>query len=141
MHSESDTSPRILAFCCMYCAYAAADAAGSLRLSYSPSVEIVLVPCSGRVSILDILRALEHGADGVLVAGCEEGSCHFSTGNFRAKKRVEYVRKLLEEIGIEPERVQMHHVSASQGVRFREIVQKVTDEISRLGVINWNKKY
>ncbi|MEJ5300960.1 MAG: hydrogenase iron-sulfur subunit [Thermodesulforhabdaceae bacterium] len=132
--------PRILAFCCMYCAYAAADAAGSMRLSYPVNVHVVLVPCSGRVDETFILQAFENGADGVYVAGCEEGSCHFVNGNFRAKKRVIALKKLFAEIGLEPERVEMFHISASQGGLFAKVARDMTERIRSLGIIGWNKR-
>ncbi len=132
--------PKVLAFCCMYCAYAAADMAGSMRLTYPPNVEIILVPCTGRVEIHHILEALENGADGVCVAGCEEGSCHFSVGNLKAKKRVAYVKTLLEELGIDPDRVEMFHISASQGPLFAKVASEMTENIRRLGILKWNKQ-
>ena len=92
--------PVIVAFCCHYCAYTAADMAGSKRLCYPPNVKIVRVPCSGKVDAIHIMKALEMGADGVYVAGCLEGDCHFKNGNINAAKRVAYVKKLLDEIGI-----------------------------------------
>ncbi len=137
--SEILEEPSIVAFCCMYCAYAAADMAGSMRLSYPTNVKIVLVPCTGRVDELHILRAFEKGADGVYVAGCEEGSCHFESGNLRAKRRVARLKLLLQEIGLEPERVEMFHISASQGGLFAKVARKMTEKIGRLGVLRWNK--
>lgn len=131
--------PVVVAFCCMYCAYAAADAAGSMRLTYPANVHIVLVPCSGRVDDLFILKAFENGADGVYVAGCEEGSCHFVSGNFRVKKRIAALKKLLNEIGIEPERLDMFHISASQGGLFAKVAREMTERIKSLGIIKWNK--
>lgn len=131
--------PRIVAFCCMYCAYAAADAAGSMRLVYPPNVHIVLIPCSGRIDDLFILQAFEKGADGVYVAGCEEGSCHFVSGNLRAKKRVNSLKGLLKDIGIEPERLEMFHISASQGGLFAKVAREMTERIRSLGIIKWNK--
>jgi coenzyme F420-reducing hydrogenase delta subunit len=136
---EPSDEPLILAFCCMYCAYAAADAAGSMRLTYPANVHVILVPCSGRVDELFILQAFENGADGVYVAGCEEGSCHFVNGNLRAKKRVGAVKKLLSEIGLEPERVEMFHISASQGGLFAKVARDMTERIRSLGIIGWNK--
>jgi len=136
---EPSDEPLIVAFCCMYCAYAAADAAGSMRLTYPANVHIILVPCSGRVDELFILQAFENGADGVYVAGCEEGSCHFVNGNLRAKKRVGAVKKLLSEIGLEPERVEMFHISASQGGLFAKVARDMTERIRSLGIIGWNK--
>jgi coenzyme F420-reducing hydrogenase delta subunit len=136
---EPSDEPLIVAFCCMYCAYAAADAAGSMRLTYPANVHVILVPCSGRVDELFILQAFENGADGVYVAGCEEGSCHFVNGNLRAKKRVGAVKKLLSEIGLEPERVEMFHISASQGGLFAKVARDMTERIRSLGIIGWNK--
>ena len=125
--------PVIVAFCCHYCAYTAADMAGSQRLPYPPNVKIVRVPCSGKVDALHIVKAFEKGADGVYVAGCLEGDCHFKNGNTRAVRRVEYARKFLAEIGIEPERLEMVHVSAGMGYRFAEIATTITEKIRELG--------
>ncbi|MCU0600984.1 MAG: hydrogenase iron-sulfur subunit [Desulfobacterales bacterium] len=130
----SDTfEPRILAFCCKYCAYAAADLAGSMRLSYPTNIKVIQVPCTGRVDIIHLLRAIEDGADGVYVAGCLEGECHFIEGNLRARKRVNYVKEVLKDIGIEPERVEMYNLSSAMGPRFAEIAQEMTQKIKELG--------
>ena len=131
-HTETFV-PRIVAFCCQYCAYAAADLAGSMRLQYDPNVRIVLVPCTGRIDVIHILRALEDGADGVYVAGCLEGGCHFLEGNFKAKKRVQFVKRLLAGIGIEPERLEMFNLSSAEGPRFAEIAREMTEKIKALG--------
>lgn len=125
--------PTIVAFCCHYCAYTAADMAGTMRLSYPTNVKVVRVPCSGKVDTIHMMKALEKGADGALVAGCLEGDCHFKNGNMRAAKRVEFVKKLLEEIGIEPERLAMVTMSAGMGTRFAQIANEFTDEIRKLG--------
>ncbi|HIJ57293.1 MAG TPA: hydrogenase iron-sulfur subunit [Deltaproteobacteria bacterium] len=125
--------PQIVAFCCKYCAYAAADLAGSMRLSYPPNVKVIQLPCTGRVDILHLLKAVEDGADGVYVAGCLEGECHFLKGNLRARKKVNYVKKTLEEIGIEPERVEMFNLSSAMGSRFAEIANEMTQRIKDLG--------
>lgn len=130
----SDTfEPRILAFCCKYCAYAAADLAGSMRLSYPANIKVIQVPCTGRVDIIHLLRAIEDGADGIYVAGCLEGECHFIEGNLRARKRVNYVKEVLKDIGIEPERVEMYNLSSAMGPRFAEIAQEMTQKIKELG--------
>ncbi len=125
--------PQIIGFCCKYCAYAAADLAGSMRLSYPSSIKIVQVPCTGRIDVIHILRALEEGADGVMVAGCLEGECHFLTGNLKAKKRLMSVKKILEQIGIEPERVAMFNLSSAMGQRFAEIATEMSEKIVELG--------
>jgi len=101
------TTIRIIAFCCRYCAYAAADLAGVLRLPYPTQTRIVQIPCTGRLDPLEVLHTFEHGADGVMVAGCLEGDCHFQTGNYNAIKRVTYIQSILVRIGLEPERIEM----------------------------------
>ena len=129
----SDFEPRLIAFCCQYCAYSAADMAGSMRLQYPPNVEIVLIPCTGRFDPLFALKAFENGADGVYVAGCLEGTCHFLDGNIRAKKRVLHLQRELKALGVEEDRLRMYNLSASQGPRFVEIAGEFTDLIRRLG--------
>ena len=104
-----------------------------MRLSYPPEVKVLQVPCTGRVDIIHLLSAIEDGADGVYVAGCLEGECHYSTGNLKAKKRVAYVKQVLEELGIEPERVEMFNLSSAQGQRFAEIAQEMVERIRALG--------
>lgn len=125
--------PRIVALCCHYCAYAAADLAGGMRLAYPPNVEIVRLPCSGRATPLHLLEALLSGADGVMVAGCREGDCHFLTGNLYAKRRVARAKELLAEAGVEPERVEMFNLSAAEGPRFAELAREMTERIRKLG--------
>ncbi len=131
--NANDFEPVIVAFCCHYCAYAAADLAGSGRLQYPPNIRIVRSPCTGRLEINFFLRALESGADGVLVAGCEEGSCHFKEGNYLAKGRVNTARQLLKEAGLEPERLRMVNVSAASSQRFAECVREMVETVRKLG--------
>jgi F420-non-reducing hydrogenase iron-sulfur subunit len=104
-----------------------------MRLNYPSNIKIINVPCTGRVDILHLLKAVEDGADGVYVAGCLEGDCHYLTGNLKARKRVAYVKKVLEGIGIEPERVEMYNLSAAQGARFAEIAREFAQRIQELG--------
>lgn len=104
-----------------------------MRLSYPSNVKIIQVPCSGRVDILHLLRAIEDGADGVYVAGCLEGECHYISGNLKAKKRVRYVKKVLEELGMEPERVEMFNLSSGEGPRFTQIAREMVERIKGLG--------
>lgn len=129
----SDFEPKIVAFCCHYCAYSAADLAGSMRLQYSPNVRIIEMTCSGNIDHRVLLNAFEEGADGVYVAGCLEGDCHFLKGNYRARKRVQYVKKILEEIGFESERLEFYNLSAAMGPRFAEIANEMTERIKKLG--------
>jgi len=102
-------------------------------LTYPSNIRIVKVPCTGRVAIIHLMKALEKGADGVFVAGCMEGDCHFQAGNLRARKRVAYVKQLLETIGMEPDRVAMYNLSSGEGPRFAEIAQEMTEKIRQLG--------
>ena len=125
--------PEIVAFCCHYCAYTAADMAGSKRISYPSNVKIIRIPCTGKVDAIHIMKALEKGADGVYVAGCLEGDCHFKNGNTRARHRVEYVQKYLEELGWEPERVAMMNMSAGMGEFFARTALEFTQKIKQLG--------
>ncbi len=104
-----------------------------MRLNYPPNVRIVNVPCTGRVDMIHLLKAIETGADGVYVAGCMEGECHFRNGNIKAKRRVMAVKKILQEVGLEPERVEMFNVSASDGPRFAAIAREMTERIRALG--------
>jgi|UniRef100_A0A7C4ETU0 F420-non-reducing hydrogenase iron-sulfur subunit len=129
----ADFEPIIVAFCCHYCAYGAADLAGSMRLEYPPNIRIIRLPCTGKVTPILLLRAFEKGADGVYVAGCLEGDCHFIHGNLVAKPRVNYTKKLIQEVGLEPERLEMFNMSAAMGPRFAEVAREFTERIKALG--------
>ncbi len=131
--STKEFTPEIVAFCCRHCAYSAADLAGGARLSYSPSIKIVELPCTGRASVLEVLHALEDGADGVVVAGCLPGTCHYLNGNTQAAKRVRRVTNLLEEIGLEDQRARMINISAAMGAQFAEKVQEFAETIREVG--------
>ena len=131
----SEWEPKIVAFCCDFCAFAAADLAGAMRLQYSPNVRIVRLPCTGKVDAIHLMKAFEDGAEAVFVAGCLEGQCHYLEGNLRAKKRVAYVKKLLAEAQIEPERTEMFNLSSAMGGRFAEIVEEMTQRVKKLGPI------
>ena len=129
----SDFEPVVVVFACDYCAYTAADVAGRMGLDYPPGIRIMRVPCTGQVDSLHVLHALEKGADGVLVAGCLEGDCHFKNGNLRAAARVKALRRLLDEIGIGAGRVAMTHMSAGQGAVFADMARQFAESISLLG--------
>jgi len=102
-------------------------------LSYPTNVKIIKLPCSGRAEIIHLMKAFEEGADGVFVAGCLEGDCHYQTGNLRAKKRVAYVREMLDQVGVGGERIVMYNLSAGQGPRFAEIAREMTEKVRQLG--------
>ncbi|MCK5577470.1 MAG: hydrogenase iron-sulfur subunit [Dehalococcoidales bacterium] len=133
MEPKTDWEPRVVGFLCKWCSYAGADLAGTSRKKYPANIRIIRVPCSGRVDPLFILRALRLGFDGVLVSGCHPGDCHYQTGNYRARRRFAITRKILEGMGVEPQRVQASWVSASEGGKFVEVVTGMIDEIKKLG--------
>jgi len=117
----------------MHCAYAAADLAGSSRISYPSSLKIVALPCTGRTDMGHILKTFEDGADGVLVAGCLEGRCHYQSGNLYARQRVDHVAELLDQIGLQAERVRMINISAGMGAKFAELANDFAATITALG--------
>ena len=125
--------PKSVGMFCHYCALAAQDVAGKGRMSCAPNIREVRVLCTGKIDVLHILKAMEDGADGVLIIGCKLGECYFREGNMRAFKRVDYARKLLDEIGIEGERVQMYEVPGPMGKRFADIITEMTEKIKSLG--------
>jgi len=132
--SKSNTlkEPTIVAFLCNWCSYAGADLAGVSRLQYPANVRVIRVPCSGRVDPLYIVKALQEGADGVLVSGCHPGDCHYISGNLVARRKFAMLKSFLEYLGIEPQRVQFSWVSASEGGRFAALIQKVVSDIKNL---------
>jgi len=134
MEKESASfSPRIVAFCCDRSAYQAADLAGEMHLVFPEGLDIIRVPCTGRVDLVYLLRALEDGADGVAVLACFEDNCKYISGNIRARKRVEYARKLLKELGLEEERIAIFNLASNMPHRFVELVQAMAEEIRKLG--------
>ncbi|MFO8053923.1 MAG: hydrogenase iron-sulfur subunit [Bacteroidales bacterium] len=129
---EQKKEPKIIAFCCHYCAFTAADLAGTMRQQYPTNVHIVRLPCTGKVHTNMLLQAFVDGADGVMVAGCEIGSCHFLEGNIRAGKRVEFAKKKLNDAGVNPEKLHMYHIPASEGPLFAKTAQEFTNTIKQL---------
>ena len=104
-----------------------------MRLSYPTNIKIIKLPCTGKIDVLYLLKAFQSGADGVYVAGCMEGDCHYLTGNLRARKRVEYAKKILDEVGVGGERLEMYNMSAAQGPRFVEVANEMNEKIKNLG--------
>ncbi|MGB0131987.1 hydrogenase iron-sulfur subunit [Chlorobium sp.] len=125
--------PKIVAFVCTYCTYAGADLAGTSRLKYPPNIRMVRLPCTGRISPMFILKALQKGADGVLVSGCHPGDCHFTQGNYHARRRWTVFRALLNFTGIPLERIRFSWISAAEGVKFAELISSLTEDIRKLG--------
>ena len=134
VEAKAEFEPRIVGFLCNWCAYAGADLAGVSRLQYPPNVRVIRVMCSGRIDPTFVLEAFKEGADGVLVAGCHLPSdCHYLSGNFKAQRRIFLLKRVLEQFGIEPERLRIEWVSASEGDRFATVMKEMVEEIRRLG--------
>jgi len=125
--------PKIVAFLCNWCSYTGADLAGTSRINYPPNVLSIRVNCSGRVSPLMVMYALKKGADAVLICGCHIGDCHYVTGNWQTEKRIPLLKRALQSMGIDPRRVRLEWVSASEGTRFVEVVKDFVAEIKQLG--------
>jgi coenzyme F420-reducing hydrogenase delta subunit len=125
--------PRIIGFLCNWCSYAGADMTGTSRIPYASNIRIIRVPCSGRVDPLYVLKAFQQGADGVLVAGCHPGDCHYGDGNFYARRRYALMHTFLDFVGIERERLCIEWVSASEGGRFARVVNELTENVRALG--------
>lgn len=125
--------PRIVGFLCNWCSYAGADMAGTSRMSYPTNIRIIRVPCSGRIDPLFIVKAFQGGADGVLIAGCHPGDCHYAEGNYHLRRRFALLRPFLDYLGIEKERFRLEWVSASEGKRFTGVVSSFTEEVRLLG--------
>ena len=131
--SDDEYEPLILAFCCNWCSYAGADLAGVSRQQYPPNIRIIRVMCSGMVHPNLVINALTKGADGVVMCGCHPGDCHYIDGNLKAQKRADAIFLMLEDFGLERERFRLEWVSASEGIRFAEVMRQFTDEVKKLG--------
>jgi F420-non-reducing hydrogenase iron-sulfur subunit len=138
--AEEQFEPRIVGFLCRWCSYTGADLAGTSRMQYPSNIAAIKVMCSGRVDPTFVVKAFSQGADGVLIAGCHPGDCHYSNGNFKAMRRFPILQKLIEEFGIEPQRLRLEWVSASEGRLFAELVREFTEEVRVLGPLNWKNR-
>jgi len=125
--------PKIVAFCCNWCSYAGADLSGTNRLQYPSNIKIVRIPCSGRLNPVDVLRAFQDGADGVILCGCHPGDCHYTTGNYYARRRMTLLFSMLDYLGIEKGRTRVEWVSAAEGQKFAETMNSFVEQVRALG--------
>lgn len=130
--------PRIVGFLCNWCAYTGADLAGVSRMKSAPNLRTIRVMCSGRVDPTFVLRAFQLGADGVLVAGCHPGDCHYQEGNFKALRRVLLLQRVLEQFGVDRRRLRLEWISASEGEKFARVANEFTEEVRALGPLRWS---
>lgn len=125
--------PKIIGFCCNWCAYAGADLAGISRIQYPPNLRMIRVMCSGTIDPTYILEAFQKGADGVFIGGCHPGDCHYQSGNYKTMRKIVLVKRLLSQLGISPQRLKLEWVSAAEGQRFAQVVTDFIAEVRKLG--------
>lgn len=138
--TDQEFKPKILAFACRWCTYAGADLAGLNRMKYPADVRLLRVPCSGRVNPQYVVEALQKGCDGVIVCGCHPGDCHYATGNYYAKRRMMLFKRMLEYIGLEPDRFQIRWISGAEAGKFRDTMIDFCNRITELGPITGDFK-
>ncbi len=137
--SSTDFEPKIIAFLCNWCSYAGADLAGISRIQYPPNVRVIRVMCSGRIDPTFVVKALNDGADGVLIGGCHPGDCHYLEGNYKALRRYQLLTKMLEQFGVEKGRVRLEWISAGEGERFAQVMREITETVRKLGPFKRDK--
>jgi F420-non-reducing hydrogenase iron-sulfur subunit len=131
--------PRIVGFLCNWCAYQGADLAGTSRMAYAPNVRIVRVMCTGRIDATFVLKAFSSGADGVIIAGCHPGDCHYSEGNYKTTRRIALLKKLLSQMGIDGERFRLEWVSAGEGAKWAQIADEMSAAVKEKGPLAWRE--
>ena len=129
----------IVGFLCNWCSYTGADLAGTARIKYAPNIRSIRVMCSGRVDPTFVLKAFSEGADGVLIAGCHPGDCHYQEGNYKTLRRSRFLKRILQEYGIEPARLRLEWIAASEGDRFAHVVNEFIDQINTLGPLDFKQ--
>jgi F420-non-reducing hydrogenase iron-sulfur subunit len=133
--------PKLVGFLCRWCSYTGADLAGTSRIQYPPNLVPIRVMCSGRVDPTFVVKALADGADGVLIAGCHPGDCHYQEGNYKALRRYRMLLRLLDKFGIARDRVRLEWVSASEGEKFSAVVKDLTEKVRALGPLRWSANW
>jgi F420-non-reducing hydrogenase iron-sulfur subunit len=139
--TEKPVNPRVVAFMCNWCSYTASDLAGTARIKYSPYARIIRVMCSGRVDPAFVLKAFALGADGVMIAGCHPGDCHYIEQNYKTIRRHTMLKWFLEQMGIEPDRLRLVWASAAEGQHLAESVDRFVDDLRKLGPLNWSANW
>src|SRR5512137_48842 len=137
MPDSQPFEPVIIGFTCNWCSYRAADLAGTARVKYPPNIRLIRLMCSGRLDPTFVLKALAGGADGVLISGCHPGECHYLEQNYKAMRRYHLLRRVLTQMGVEPQRVKLVWASAAEGVRLAEEIKKMVEEVRALGPLQW----
>jgi F420-non-reducing hydrogenase iron-sulfur subunit len=139
--SQEKFEPKIVGFLCNWCSYRAADLAGTARINYAPNIRIIRVMCSGRVDPTFIFKALSLGADGVMIAGCHPGECHYIEQNYKAMRRFQMLQQTLRQMGVEDKRVQLVWASAAEGQQLADAIDNMVAEVRELGPLNWARNW
>lgn len=139
--SDETWTPRIVAFFCNWCTYTAADLAGVSRMRYAPNIRVIRVMCSGRIDPQFVLDAFAKGADGVLIGGCHPGDCHYSEGNYKCLRRYHLLKRMLVDLGIEPDRLRLEWISAAEGEKVQRVVNEMVEQINKCGPLALHKKF
>ncbi|MBS3816059.1 MAG: hydrogenase iron-sulfur subunit [Candidatus Thermoplasmatota archaeon] len=134
--SDEDFEPKIIAFLCNWCSYAGADLAGVSREQYPANILNIKVMCSSRVSPEHVLRSFKKGADGVLIAGCHPGDCHYINGNYKTIRKADLMKKIMEDFGIKPTRLRLEWISSAEGGKFARVMEEMTEEVKEIGPLN-----
>ena len=138
--TQNGFEPKIVGFLCRWCSYTGADLAGTSRMHYPPNISAIRVMCSGRIDPTFVLKAFADGADGVLIAGCHPGDCHYAVGNYKTMRRHPLLARLLEQYGVEPQRIRLEWISASEGQIFADVAKQFTRELRELGPLEWKER-
>jgi len=139
--AEAAWTPRIVAFFCNWCTYTAADLAGVSRMKHASNARIIRLMCSGRVDPQFVMDALTKGADGVLIGGCHPNDCHYSEGNYKCLRRYQMLKRMLADLGIEPERVRLEWISAAEGEKVKRVINEMVEQVQKLGPLGLPQKF
>jgi F420-non-reducing hydrogenase iron-sulfur subunit len=139
--NNENFEPKIVGFLCNWCSYRASDLAGTARIKYQPNVRIIRVMCSGRVDPTFVLKAFALGADGVMIAGCHPGECHYLEQNYKALRRYNMLKHTVRALGIEEERIRLQWASAAEGVQLASAIDEMVNQVRALGPLNWPKQW
>jgi F420-non-reducing hydrogenase iron-sulfur subunit len=132
--------PKIIGFLCNWCTYTGADLAGTSRMKYAPNVRVIRIMCSGRLDPVLVLKAFREGADAIFVGGCHPGDCHYQNGNLKTLRRIPLLKRMLDQLGIEPPRLRLEWISASEGIRYQEVINAFVEDIRRMGPLGLHAK-
>ena len=139
--TEESFEPKLVGFLCNWCSYTASDLAGTSRMEYAPNIRIIRVMCSGRVDPSFVMKAFSLGADGVMIAGCHPGDCHYQSQNYKTMRRFSMIKHTLTQLGVEPERLRLVWASAAEGQQLAEAITELTEDVRKIGPLKWSENW